>query len=94
MKTTELHAKKTAGKRYSDTSLLIFSFLAFPITGLGSGSPTSIVKEGEEVDPRFAIAVARINWIHSKYGGKIVSQVFIYNSFSTTDTNPFLFSCF
>lgn len=66
--------------RYSDTGLLIFAFLAFPIVGPGSGLEEAAEQEesgvekdsGELLDPRSALAVARINWIHSRYGSQIV----------------------
>ncbi|SCV69544.1 BQ2448_2564 [Microbotryum intermedium] len=51
-----------AGRRYVDTSILIGSFLRYPMVGPGSG-----VESAGPQDPRGAIAIARINLQHSHY---------------------------
>lgn len=61
--------------RYSDTGLLIFTFLAFPIEGPNSGSKSS---SSDLLDPRSALSVARINYLHGRYGNKISNDDLLY----------------
>ena len=48
---------------YPQTEILIQTWSNVPITGPGSGR----VEPTEGADPRGAIALARTNWLHSKY---------------------------
>lgn len=59
-------------RRYVDTSVLIFGFLSYTLTGPGSGAAVT----DEPEDPRGALAIARMNWLHGRYQGKIVSGGF------------------
>ncbi|KAJ6618009.1 hypothetical protein B0H10DRAFT_1796272 [Mycena sp. CBHHK59/15] len=67
--TQELGSKELVAKRYADTDILISTMVSCPITGLSMGG-----KPG--TDPRAMIAVARTNWLHSKY--KISNEDYLY----------------
>jgi len=58
------------GKRLTDTAILVATWIANPLTGPGSGAE-ELYGEGcyqeVDVDPRSAIALARVNWLHRKY---------------------------
>ncbi|KAG8695313.1 hypothetical protein FRC09_009233 [Ceratobasidium sp. 395] len=70
--TGQLTKEVSASKRFVDTALLIATWINVPITGPGSGRPRDAGWE----DPRGAIAVARTNWLHSKY--KIKNDDYLY----------------
>ncbi|QRV97467.1 hypothetical protein RhiJN_25486 [Ceratobasidium sp. AG-Ba] len=70
--TGQLSKEANAGRRFGDTALLIATWINVPITGPGSGRTTKLDYE----DPRGAIAVARTNWLHSKY--KISNDDYLY----------------
>ncbi|KAG9123122.1 hypothetical protein FRC07_000202, partial [Ceratobasidium sp. 392] len=70
--TGQLAKEANAGKRFVDTALLIATWINVPITGPGSGREKNVEWE----DPRGAIAVARTNWLHSKY--KISNDDYLY----------------
>ncbi|KAG8712563.1 hypothetical protein FRC09_019719 [Ceratobasidium sp. 395] len=61
--TGQLTKEANAGRRFVDTGVLIATWMNVPITGPGSGREKSSKWE----DPRGAIAIARTNWLHSKY---------------------------
>ncbi|KAG8762138.1 hypothetical protein FRC11_010969 [Ceratobasidium sp. 423] len=63
LKTGQLSKEINASRRYVDTAILIQTWVHVPITGPGSG----LEELPKGVDPRGAIAVARTNWLHSKY---------------------------
>ncbi|KJA16602.1 hypothetical protein HYPSUDRAFT_147542 [Hypholoma sublateritium FD-334 SS-4] len=68
--TKELLSKDTIQRRFSDTDILISTWQECPLSGFIH--PSSALKnKGQESkpanDPRANIAIARVNWIHSKY---------------------------
>ncbi|CAE6466359.1 unnamed protein product [Rhizoctonia solani] len=63
LKTGQLSKESNASRRYVDTAILIQTWVHVPITGPGSG----LEELPKGADPRGAIAVARTNWLHSKY---------------------------
>ncbi|KAL4252141.1 ER-bound oxygenase mpaB/B' [Abortiporus biennis] len=64
-------------RRFMDTGILLATCIMTPLSGPGSGEE---IEEGysaeKEVDPRGAIALARINWLHRKY--KIAQEDYQY----------------
>ncbi|KAJ7675434.1 hypothetical protein B0H17DRAFT_1080746 [Mycena rosella] len=70
--TKQLGAQEHVARRYSDTDILISTWIACPIAGrlvnAAPGSPAD--------DPRASIALARTNWLHSKY--KISNEDYLY----------------
>ncbi|KAK4703145.1 hypothetical protein P7C70_g3074, partial [Phenoliferia sp. Uapishka_3] len=73
--TTEFKDPAKAGKRYVDTSLLIVAFIVFPLSGPESGAAKV---DGRPVDPRSAVAVARINYLHGLWASKISNDDLLY----------------
>ncbi|THV01802.1 hypothetical protein K435DRAFT_717880 [Dendrothele bispora CBS 962.96] len=78
--TREMGSSEGISKRFADTEILIGTVLACPITGRSfesrPDSPKTAENDSEacaEVpltkidDPRAMIALARVNWLHSKY---------------------------
>ncbi|KAK7458697.1 hypothetical protein VKT23_009696 [Stygiomarasmius scandens] len=74
--TGELSSKDGISKRYTDTAILIATWVACPITGktykdedeaLISKSFFSNTGSEAEDDPRAMISLARVNWLHAKY---------------------------
>ncbi|PFH48519.1 hypothetical protein AMATHDRAFT_5718 [Amanita thiersii Skay4041] len=65
--TKELKSQDTVSRRYADTEILIASMTTCPINGLS---------DKKEPDPRAMLALARMNWLHSKY--KISNEDFLY----------------
>ncbi|KAF5371589.1 hypothetical protein D9758_003422 [Tetrapyrgos nigripes] len=76
--TKELSSKEGISKRYTDTSILISTWIACPISGktdpevesnrfLPKFASSDSSVELPEDDPRAMIALARVNWLHSKY---------------------------
>lgn len=49
---------------YTDTTILIMSYIRYPLVGPGSGAE---LKLGQPLDPRGAIAIARTAVLHSHY---------------------------
>lgn len=72
--TKELGTSERVSKRYADTELMVSTYIAFPISGFfgASGPPCP----GAEADPRAMIALARTNWLHSKYN--ISNEDYLY----------------
>ncbi|KAF8966173.1 hypothetical protein BDZ97DRAFT_1658235 [Flammula alnicola] len=68
--TKELKSKETVSKRYADTEILISTWVGCPISGFLNPAVAE-TKEGPNTkpadDPRANIALARVNWLHSKY---------------------------
>ncbi|KAJ7214643.1 hypothetical protein C8J57DRAFT_1149876 [Mycena rebaudengoi] len=58
-----LATKQLSARRYADTELLIGTWLHCPMSGKPLGSP----HDAPASDPRAAIALARVNWLHSHY---------------------------
>jgi len=56
--TGELKSSDTVSKRYSDTEIMIGSWMICPVNGRTAN---------KGVDPRAMLALARTNWIHSHY---------------------------
>ncbi|KAF8742559.1 hypothetical protein AX14_003593 [Amanita brunnescens Koide BX004] len=56
--TGELKSQETVAKRYSDTETMIATWMVCPVNGLTSD---------KGVDPRAMLALARTNWLHSRY---------------------------
>lgn len=69
-KTGELSGSGTVSKRYADTEILIASYMKCPVV---SGSLGTSSKQD---DPRGAIALARMNWLHNKYN--ISNEDYLY----------------
>ncbi|KAF8804023.1 hypothetical protein BYT27DRAFT_7340340 [Phlegmacium glaucopus] len=77
--TKELKSKETVSRRYADTELLIATFVGCPISGFLDPSFAANNKGPDAQsadDPRAMIALARVNWLHSKY--KISNDDFLY----------------
>ncbi|KAF9542942.1 hypothetical protein CPC08DRAFT_755997 [Agrocybe pediades] len=75
LKSGELTSKEDEkiNKRLADTAILIATALSNPVLGPGSGCPVTT----PDSDPRSAIAIARINYLHKKYN--IRNDDFLYN---------------
>ncbi|KAJ7622151.1 hypothetical protein FB45DRAFT_753621 [Roridomyces roridus] len=58
--TRQLGSDENVARRFADTGLLISTWMACPLSGQALG------KESEN-DPRASLALARVNWLHSKY---------------------------
>ncbi|KAJ3860522.1 hypothetical protein EV359DRAFT_48951 [Lentinula novae-zelandiae] len=69
LRTGELKTPHTINKRLADTSTLIATFLSNPLVGPGYETPSD--------DPRAAIAIARVNYLHRKY--RINNDDYLYN---------------
>ncbi|KAF8830818.1 hypothetical protein HHX47_DHR2000988 [Lentinula edodes] len=69
IRTGELKTPHTMNKRLADTSTLIATFLSNPLVGPGYETPSD--------DPRAAIAIARVNYLHRKY--RINNDDYLYN---------------
>ncbi|KAJ1028457.1 hypothetical protein NDA16_001623 [Ustilago loliicola] len=89
--TGQLGKAENAGRRYVDTSALIQAFTTFPVPRLdlpdGGEAEASNAKEGEENwelfgesldDPRSAIALARVNYLHGRWKNKISNDDLLY----------------
>ena len=66
---------QTCALPISDTAVLIFAFIFYPLVGPGSGTPEVTGPR----DPRSAIAVARINFLHGQWKDKIVRRSSIWS---------------
>ncbi|KAJ7736736.1 hypothetical protein DFH07DRAFT_753360 [Mycena maculata] len=70
--TKQLGSQALVARRYTDTEILIATWIACPLNGHSTcadpGAPAD--------DPRASIALARTNWLHSKY--KISNEDFLY----------------
>ncbi|KAF7303512.1 hypothetical protein MIND_00580300 [Mycena indigotica] len=70
--TRQLASPGTIARRYADTEILIATWVACPLAGkLVDAAPDAPVD-----DPRASLALARVNWLHSKY--KISNDDFLY----------------
>ncbi|KIK56553.1 hypothetical protein GYMLUDRAFT_76081 [Collybiopsis luxurians FD-317 M1] len=68
--TKELKSAEGVSKRYADTEIMISTWVFCPISGKSQGTSyaqSSDLKRTEIDDPRAMIALARVNWLHSKY---------------------------
>ncbi|THH04832.1 hypothetical protein EW145_g5236 [Phellinidium pouzarii] len=61
-KSQQLGTPKNVSKRFADTGILISTWLNCPCVDV-----SRIDLKPEEVDPRGAIAIARVNWLHSRW---------------------------
>lgn len=66
LKTGEL-SPHNLSRRIADTSMLILEFVDNPLVGPGSGAESFDEGCYNALDPRSALAIARINWLHRKY---------------------------
>ncbi|KAF9476142.1 hypothetical protein BDN70DRAFT_882785 [Pholiota conissans] len=77
--TKELCSKETMSRRYADTEILISTWHTCPISGFADPS-ISLRNTGPNArpaeDPRANIALARVNYLHSKY--KISNSDYLY----------------
>ncbi|KAJ7578033.1 hypothetical protein C8J56DRAFT_1060717 [Mycena floridula] len=64
--TKELGSKERVSKRYADTEILISTWISCPFR----------LPSNETPDPRAMIALARVNWLHSKYN--IANDDYLY----------------
>ncbi|KAL1731939.1 hypothetical protein EV714DRAFT_207805 [Schizophyllum commune] len=62
--TRELASRETVSKRVADTELLLTTWATCPINGYFPGATND---PSQPVDPRAALSLARVNWLHSKY---------------------------
>ncbi|KAG9225506.1 hypothetical protein CCMSSC00406_0003009 [Pleurotus cornucopiae] len=69
--TREFTDPSTVSRRYADTEILICTWIASQLPGKFDGE-----KEEHVSDPRGMIALARTNWLHSKYS--IKNEDYIY----------------
>ncbi|KAF7328936.1 hypothetical protein MVEN_02523500 [Mycena venus] len=70
--TKQLASQALVARRYADTEILIGTWIACPLAGrLITAEP-----EAPANDPRASIALARVNWLHSKY--KISNEDYLY----------------
>ncbi|KAL5520979.1 hypothetical protein ACEPAG_8901 [Sanghuangporus baumii] len=72
LKSKQLSTAENVSRRYADTAVLIETWTGCPIADL---TRTNLKKEG--ADPRHAIAIARVNWLHSRWPN-IKNDDFIY----------------
>ncbi|GJJ12690.1 hypothetical protein Clacol_006934 [Clathrus columnatus] len=70
VRTGQLKSPDSISKRVADTATLIATWLSCPLIRPGTSSDP-------DSDPRGAIAVARVNYLHRKY--KISNDDFLYN---------------
>ncbi|KAJ7262727.1 hypothetical protein B0H12DRAFT_1104192 [Mycena haematopus] len=70
--TKQLASQALVARRYADTEILIGTWLACPL----AGRSLSADPEAPADDPRASIALARVNWLHSKY--KISNEDYLY----------------
>jgi len=77
--TKELKSKETVSRRYADTELLISTFVGCPISGfldLAFAANNKGPNPQPADDPRAMVALARVNWLHSKFN--ISNDDFLY----------------
>ncbi|PPR04673.1 hypothetical protein CVT24_011890 [Panaeolus cyanescens] len=77
--TKELKSNETVSKRYADTEILIGTWFTCPISGfrdpeVAKKNVGPNAKPAE--DPRAMIALARVNWLHSRY--RITNDDYLY----------------
>ncbi|KAJ6602380.1 hypothetical protein DFH09DRAFT_1124747 [Mycena vulgaris] len=61
--TKQLGSQALVARRYADTEILIATWMACPLAGRLVTAPPGSPAD----DPRASIALARVNWLHSKY---------------------------
>ncbi|KAF5384037.1 hypothetical protein D9757_006960 [Collybiopsis confluens] len=95
--TKELKSAAGISKRYADTEILISTWVFCPISGnpsqLDSQAGNRVVKPSDSnvtntdvlEDPRAHLALARVNWLHSKYP---IICLFPNTDFETDETVP------
>lgn len=67
VKSGQLSSSAIVARRYTDTGVLISTWSMCPVVGLTSAPLAEKERAGKEVDPRHAIAVARVNWLHARW---------------------------
>ncbi|KAJ3545435.1 hypothetical protein NM688_g5625 [Phlebia brevispora] len=76
LRTGELKTRDSITRRLADTGTLIATWITNPLVGPGSGlEPPDDCST--PVDPRGALAIARVNWLHRKY--PILNDDYKYN---------------
>ncbi|RXW22083.1 hypothetical protein EST38_g3771 [Candolleomyces aberdarensis] len=73
--TKELGSAKNVARRYADTEILIATWAGCPINGFNDPTAQAGPDKPAE-DPRASIALARVNFLHSKY--KISNDDYLY----------------
>ncbi|KAJ2935068.1 hypothetical protein H1R20_g2078, partial [Candolleomyces eurysporus] len=73
--TKELGSAKNVARRYADTEILIATWAGCPINGFNDPAAQADPDTPAE-DPRACIALARVNFLHSKY--KISNDDYLY----------------
>ncbi|EAU81978.2 hypothetical protein CC1G_09164 [Coprinopsis cinerea okayama7 len=73
--TQEHSTREKVSKRYADTEILIGTWLSCPVNGFLDPSKSSNERNPVK-DPRVAIALARTNYLHSRY--KISNDEYLY----------------
>ncbi|PWN51196.1 hypothetical protein IE53DRAFT_342745 [Violaceomyces palustris] len=83
--TGQLSKSENAARRYVDTSGLIMSMMAYPIPKFDLQDQDQVPQDaswetlGESrQDPRSAISIARINWLHRRWKSRISNQDLLY----------------
>ncbi|KAF9259411.1 hypothetical protein L218DRAFT_981552 [Marasmius fiardii PR-910] len=75
--TKELASSEKVSKRYADTSILISTWIHCPISGFVAQSGKAKEKSTSPVqDPRACLAIARVNYLHSRYN--ITNDDYLY----------------
>ncbi|KAJ7302244.1 hypothetical protein DFH08DRAFT_989573 [Mycena albidolilacea] len=72
LNTKQLASQALVARRYADTGILIATWMSCPL----SGRPINAEPGATAHDPRASIAIARVNWLHSKY--KISNEDYLY----------------
>lgn len=67
---------KVVSKRYADTEILISTWFSCPVSGFFDPPPNKSFPDAKP-DPRAMVALARVNWLHSRY--KISNDDYIYS---------------
>ncbi|KAJ7475119.1 hypothetical protein B0H11DRAFT_2034174 [Mycena galericulata] len=70
--TKQLGSQALVARRYADTEILIATWMACPLAGRSLAADPGLAAD----DPRASIALARVNWLHSKY--QISNEDYLY----------------
>lgn len=77
VKSGQLSSSDVVARRYTDTGVLISTWVTCPIVSLADTLLEEKSVRGGDVDPRGAIAIARVNWLHSRWPG-IEQEDYLY----------------
>ena len=67
VKSGQFSSAAHVARRYTDTKVLVDSYVSCPVIDLASMAFLPTDDKEKDVDPRSAIAVARVNWLHSRW---------------------------